>query len=251
LSDLKNLEAWTLYSMRFLFSATAIIFSCIVNASPAVKQSTSGICHPPESSWYDRTKNYTAFDSIQACLNASGRLPKGVSLRDIQAHRNPASDYQPYDRDAFRHWVDDDGDCQDTRAELLIAKSTIRPTFAYENKQCRVVSGRWISPFTGRPIQNSDDVEIDHVVPLKWAWERGAWRWSGAQREQFANDMANLMAVEGELNSSKGGRSPSEWLPPSGQCGYVARFSRVVKTYGLAPRPHEKVWIQNFLDNCR
>jgi len=227
-----------------------LIFSSIASAENIVKQSSSGICHPPESSWYDRTKSYSAYDSIQACLDAGGRLPKGMSLRDIQARRNPASDYQPYNRDAFRHWTDKDGDCQDTRAELLISKSTIQPTFAYENKECRVVSGRWISPFTGQPIQNSDNVEVDHLVPLKWAWERGAWRWSGKRREQFANDMVNLMAVESSLNSSKGGRGPDEWLPPSGQCGYVARFSRIVKLYELSPKPREKAWIRDFLNNC-
>lgn len=238
--------------IKTVVTAVALLFSVVIDAAgPSVKQSSSGICHPPESSWYERTTNYKAFDSLPSCLDAGGRLPKGMSLRDIQARRNPTSEYQPYDRDAFRHWVDDDGDCQDTRAELLIAESTIRPTFAYESKQCRVVSGRWLSPFTGQPVQNSDGVEIDHVVPLKWAWERGAWKWSGEQRERFANGMVNLMAVEGELNSSKGGRGPDVWLPPSGQCGYVARFSRVVKIYDLAPRPHEKAWIRGFLDKCR
>jgi len=51
-------------------------------------------------------------------------------------------------------------------------------------------------------LYQASDVEIDHVVPLEWAWERGAWRWSGQKRETFANDPVNLLAVEDELNSS-------------------------------------------------
>ena len=48
-------------------------------SSPTVKQSNSGICHSVESKWYERTKNYTPFDSINACLAAGGRLPKGTA----------------------------------------------------------------------------------------------------------------------------------------------------------------------------
>ncbi|KXS55322.1 MAG: hypothetical protein AWU57_308 [Marinobacter sp. T13-3] len=219
-------------------------------AGPPVKQSASGICHPPESSWYDRTQTFTAFDSIEGCLDAGGRLPSGMTLRDLKAQRNPSSDYRPYDRDAFRHWIDEDGDCQDTRAEILIAKSTIRPTFANMQERCRVISGRWVSPFTGQALLNSDDVQIDHVVALKFAWEHGAWRWSGEKRDRFANDPVNLMVVEGSLNGSKGGQGPHQWLPPSGQCGYVARFARIIKLYELSLRPAEARWIDQALTQC-
>ena len=59
-----------------------------------------------------------------------------------------------------------------------------------------MVSGRWVSPFTGKVIQNSSEIDIDHVVPLKWAWKRGAKGWTQAKRERFANDMVNLSPVE-------------------------------------------------------
>lgn len=217
----------------------------------AVKMSVSGLCHPPESRWYERTSNYTAYDSIKACLAASGRLPQGMNLRDIRATRSTANEYRSYDRDAFRHWVDSDSDCQDTRAELLISQSTTEVRFAKENVRCRVIAGRWISPFTGKVIQNSDAVEIDHVVALKWAWERGAWRWPDNERERFANDPVNIMAVEASLNSQKRARSPDKWLPPSAQCGYVARFRRVANLYDLEPTTSEAMWMKSFLDSCR
>ena len=69
-------------------------------------------------------------------------------------------------------------DNQNSRVEALIATSTTTVRFA-AGKRCRVVTGRWISPLTGNVIQNSGDIEIAHVVPLKWAWERGARAWSG------------------------------------------------------------------------
>jgi hypothetical protein len=41
-----------------------------------VKKSTSDICHAPGTTYYDRTKNFTPYDTVQACLDSGGRLPK-------------------------------------------------------------------------------------------------------------------------------------------------------------------------------
>ena len=109
---------------------------------------------------------------------------------------------QNYDRSAFGHgWDDTDGDCQDSRAEALIAISTTPVRFA-TGKRCRVVTGRWISPFTNQVVQNASDIDIDHVVPLAWSWDRGAGQWSREKRERFANDPVNLWPVEASLNRS-------------------------------------------------
>jgi hypothetical protein len=145
----------------------------------------------------------------------------------------------PYKRSAFGHgWDDKDGDCQDSRAEALIAQSSTEARFADESR-CRVVTGRWISPFTGKVIQNSSEIDIDHVAPLKWAWDHGAKTWSRAKRDTFANDPVNLWPVDLSLNRSMGAKGPDEWLPPSAQCGYVSRFIRVVTMYDLQPSSSE------------
>lgn len=36
--------------------------------------------------------------------------------------------------------------------------------------------------------QNAGDIDIDYVVPLVWAWERGTREWPREKRERFAND---------------------------------------------------------------
>ncbi len=219
-------------------------FSLAQAAGPPVKQSSSGICHPPESAHYERTRNYTAFQDLQACLDAGGRLPAGLVLSRLEASDG-------YSRSEFGHgWSDDDGDCQDSRAEALIQTSTTPVRFADENR-CRVITGRWISPFTGNVLQNASDIDIDHVVPLAWAWERGASAWTRSQRERFANDPVNLWPVEAYLNRSKGSRGPDEWLPPAGRCQYVARFVRIVKIYDLQPAPGENQRFQELLAECR
>lgn len=156
-----------------------------------------------------------------------------------------------YDRAQFGSgWSDEDGDCQDSRAEALIATSTTTVRFA-DDERCRVVTGRWISPFTEQIIQNASAIDIDHVVPLRWAWDRGAADWSASQREAFANDPVNLIPVEAGLNRSKGARGPDEWLPPSGQCGYVARFLRIVRIYGLEMKAAEERSIRGMIAECQ
>ncbi|MDO3722717.1 HNH endonuclease family protein [Marinobacter sp. chi1] len=153
--------------------------------------------------------------------------------------RNPVTLETGYERKKFGHgWDDTDGDCQNSRAEALIASSTSRVRFS-DPRRCRVASGRWISPFTGQVIQNASDIDIDHVVPLKWAWEHGAKDWSEAKRETFANDMNNLWSVELSLNRQKGAKGPEHWLPPQGQCQYVSRFVRLIKTYNLRPSSNQ------------
>ena len=134
----------------------------ILAASPVIKQSNSGICHPPQSNWYERTKNYTSFDSLESCLDEGGRLPKGLSVASLNSAENE-DEKKGYERSAFGHgWNDADGDCQDSRAETLITTSSTTVRFAAD-KECRVVTGRWISPFTGKVIQNSNEIDIDHV----------------------------------------------------------------------------------------
>nr|WP_282448495.1 HNH endonuclease family protein [Marinobacter goseongensis] len=217
-------------------------------AAETIKKTSSGICHPPASAYYDRTQSFIAFDSVEACLASSGRLPK--SLADEYAPQSLQSGPKSHERSAFGHgWDDVDGDCQNSRAEALLATSSTKVRFATE-QDCRVVTGRWISPFTGKVIQNSSEIDIDHVVPLKWAWERGASDWTRTEREKFANNMINLWPVELSLNRSKGAKGPDEWLPPAGQCGYVARFSRLVRMYDLKPSASESAWFKTFLDNC-
>ena len=182
------------FQYRLLALTLVIGFAPMAMAAETIKKTSSGICHPPTSSSYERTQNFSAYDSVKACLSSGGRLPK--SLTNEHSVQPPEANSGSYKRSAFGHgWDDADRDCQNSRAEALIATSSTTVRFASENR-CRVVTGRWISPFTSNIIQNSSEIDIDHVVPLQWAWTYGAKDWPQARREKFANDMANLWPVE-------------------------------------------------------
>jgi len=80
-----------------------------------------------------------------------------------------------YDRDLFAEYLDVDGDGCDTRDEVLMAESLIRPT---PLAGCSDVEGRWRSRYDGEIVGSSEELEVDHVVSLKEAWDSGAWAWT-------------------------------------------------------------------------
>lgn len=136
-----------------------------------------------------------------------------------------------YQRSDWPHWSDTDGNCVNTRHEILIRRST-GPIELSENN-CRVISGLWIGPFSGSNYTLASDLDIDHVIPLKWAHSHGGYQWSKAEKGAFANDPLNLLAVDDGLNQSKGAKGPDDWLPPNigYQCRYVKLWQSVLKKY--------------------
>lgn len=226
-------------SAVFSFIFIAISINCLSVAvadaagDPPVKLSSSGICHDASSPSYAATRNFTPYPSLQKCLDAGGRLPKNAGSATGKTAAGDAPSGAEYRRDDFgKSWEDLDHDCQNSRQEALISQSTVPVTFKSDHK-CTVATGRWVSPYSGAVIQDPRKIDIDHIVPLKWAWEHGASRWTLAQREKFANDPVNLVSVEASLNRQKGALGPDQWLPPSEPCGYVSRFVRIQRLYKL------------------
>ena len=119
------------------------------------------------------------------------------------------------------------------RYELLQDLSTA--TVSFSQNTCRVTRGRWLDPYTNIILYESRLLDIDHLVPLKYSWDRGAHSWTTKKRRQFSNDPINLFAVEKSVNRQKSASGPAEWLPPNikFRCQYIIRFQRVVKLYGL------------------
>lgn len=211
----------------------------IAHAAPIVKLSQSGICHDQSSGWFSRTSNFTAYDSMADCLKV-GRAPRGYTPNSDVPSQNSG-----YERDKFGGWSDDDRDCLNTRHELLASLSTRTPI--YSENGCRVVRGRWIDPYTNQIFLDATAMDIDHIVPLAWAWDHGADSWMADRRAAFANDMRNLFAVDAGANRSKGARGPLEWLPPDAgfHCQYMLRFERIMRIYDLHYTPRDAARFQN------
>ena len=140
-----------------------------------------------------------------------------------------------YDRDDWGGWIDEDGDCEDTRAEVLIRDSEAKVSF----DGCRVVSGLWSLPYSGGSTTSASQIDIDHIIPLKWAHGHGGDRWSDARKKAFANDPENLMATSSSANRSKGAKGPDEWMPAINRCRYAQRWEGLIEKYGLVTATSE------------
>lgn len=182
---------------------------------------------------------------------------------------------QSYDRSLYKHWIDVDKDCQNTRAELLIKKSLGdvkfkrvsgyyspknanlgRKKVRYKSgklikKPCNITNGLWRDPYGGKVFSKASKVQIDHIVPLKQAHISGASSWTKERKREFSNDEENLLVVEGRLNQRKGAKAPHEWMPPldTYHCTYIKKWSYIKKKYQLTSSTKELNFVKNIYKN--
>lgn len=162
-----------------------------------------------------------------------------------------AASIPPYRRADYKHWVDADRDCQDTRQEVLIAESIEPPMLTPDT--CRVVSGVWLDPYTGQRFTDPRLLDVDHRVPLANAHRSGAWLLSRAQKQSYANDLRDpdhLVAVSARANRQKSDKGPEAWMPPENRCAYVAAWVQVKTAWRLTLTAAEHAAIVRELEAC-
>ena len=184
-------------------------------------------------------------------------VASGLSIIEAQVTKGRAAK-TGYTRAQFgQTWADVDRNGCDTRNDILKRDLTAE-VFKEKTRECVVLSGRLIDPFSGETINfvrgntSSMEVQIDHVVALSNAWQTGAFKLSIKERTAFANDPMNLLAVKGSLNSQKGDGDAATWLPPlkSYRCDYVARQIAVKIKYKLWFTAPEKEAMIRILKSC-
>jgi hypothetical protein len=121
---------------------------------------------------------------------------------------------------------------------------------------CAIRGGRLNDPYTATAITfvrgGASEVDIDHVVALSDAWQKGAQRWTAARRVAFANDPLNLLSVDAHVNRAKGDGDAATWLPPNKRfrCDYVARQVAVKLKYRAWVTQAERDAIRRVLQSC-
>lgn len=139
--------------------------------------------------------------------------------------------------------------------EVILARDLIE---AKIDDKCRVLTGTLRDPYTGQVIkfqrgpETSSKVQIDHVVALSDAWQKGAQQLPQEEREKLANDPLNLLATDGPANQAKGDGDAATWLPPNKpfHCQYIERQVAIKRKYRLWVTNAEKEAMGKVLAGC-
>jgi hypothetical protein len=164
------------------------------------------------------------------------------------------TDLPKYDRDDWKHWIDKDRDCQNTRHEVLIEESLKAATFK-SDKQCQVATGEWLAPYTSVIVTDATKLDVDHMVPLKNAHDSGGWAWDKDKKAAYANEMGyadHLIAVTASANRKKGARGPEEWKPANQGywCDYAIDWVQIKVEWELSATKAEWAALQKMLKTC-
>lgn len=176
-------------------------------------------------------------------------------------------------------WLDVDGNGCDTRNDILardLENVDFSPRAGQQNRaagkgagvascpDATVYSGKLRDPYTGKEIefrrgaQSSAQVQIDHIIPLAYAYMHGGWELAqkGEKNllQEFANDPVNLRAVSGAANKEKSAAGPAQWLPENRDfhCEYALEMVAVLEKYnsrGFTLAPADRKALLDILDN--
>lgn len=230
------------------FHRSLIVFPALALAVTVGCVSSSGAAPSPEAKKTTTTLKKKKVVTTTVVKGVVGTNPTALSILSTIAVQN---EYKiGYSRSLFKHWIDANGNGCDTREEVLIAESQSKAQVdAYG---CKVIEGDWFSLYDNVIHTNPSDLDIDHMIPLKEAWDSGAWNWTAAQRQTFANDLSDsraLIAVTAGQNRSKSDRDPSNWIPPQKSyiCTYLSEWVAIKARWNLSMDQSEFGRIKNLL----
>ncbi|MFD1930024.1 MULTISPECIES: HNH endonuclease family protein [Nonomuraea] len=185
-----------------------------------------------------RKRSQAEAGALARRMLAQLKVARPLSIRGY-SHRR----FQP-------RWAHHKGRC-DAR-EVVLARDGRR---VRRDASCRPVKGVWYSPYDGKVLKSEKHVDVDHVVPLAYAWRSGASRWSQARRRAFANDLTRpeLIVVSHSANIAKSGQGPQSWRPQRRAywCRYASSWITVKHHHRLFVTRKEKVALLNMLRTCR
>lgn len=213
-------------------------------------------CSPQSTSADSKPADPAASSATASAQPANPGAPgggNGTPLADAIAKLPVADESRTgYDRDKFRHWVDEDSDGCSTRNEVLLAEAVTAPE---QGARCALTGGTWHSYYDDTEVTEARKLDIDHMVALAESWDSGASEWTADRREAYANDLGSdisLVAVTAKSNRSKSDRDPSEWLPPAeaAQCQYAGEWVATKLRWELAADTAEITALKTLAAKC-
>ena len=231
----------------------ASFFGCTDTSEPERSVSTPSVTETLEPSVSESATPEPTPSATTSEPNTNASSPALTALATIPIKgRAPKTGS---DRDLFASDWDYSFGC-DMRNKIL-RRDFIEFQFRSDSS-CVIATGILLDPYTGQTINfvrgvgTSNEVQIDHVVAVSDAWQKGAQQHSSGQRYGFYNDTLNLLAVSGSANAQKSDSDAASWLPSNKayRCAFVARQVAVKISYSLWVTQAEYDAIDRVLREC-
>lgn len=242
--------------LSWILTLGLVLSGCSAAPAPQLTPTASQTSEPSESPATTEVPEPTQSAVLPTTLSNTATPAQDSSAESNFEYLLAALKIEPeygggYDRDYFRHWIDSDGDGCNTRREVLIQESRVEPEIS---GNCQV-SGQWLSFFDGVTTTDASSFDVDHMVPLKEAWDSGAYGWDSSTRTAFANDLGyphSLIAVSASSNRSKSDRDPAQWLPSNSNfhCSYAFRWLAVKYRWSLSMDSSEALRLGRLGQGC-
>jgi hypothetical protein len=167
-----------------------------------------------------------------------------------RAFTNPRDIDLYYLKEDWPYWLAPDGGCKTMRT--IVLESTSKVPVTYSNpRQCEVREGLWVDEYTGEEYTRAGALEIDHIVPPKYANASNGYQWDLNKRAQFANDPINLIPVGRDTARKKNERSIGDWRPREEfTCEYAKNWRQVAEKYDLDLFARDTSRINSLLEKC-
>lgn len=217
-----------------------------------------------------------AFVTTAGLVNVNDSQKMLNALKTVPDNEDDKKDVG-YARKEWKHWTSfKDKSCWNTREEVL-KRDGVQGSVKFIDKEkkstkdsktaCAIGkpliksgkttietnnSGRWIDPYSDKMITNSDELDIDHIIPLSNAARNGGQKWSAKEKETFANDLDNLLATSAKENRSKGDKGPGKYMPPSKKykCQYAKSYITIAYKYNLSITESDKKVLEKTIKSC-
>jgi hypothetical protein len=158
----------------------------------------------------------------------------------------------------FGRWVNNSKDsfCYSTRTKVLI-RDSLKPVIFNDTNTCTVDTGEWQDPYSSEVLMSPQEIQIDHMVPLKDAYISGAYDWTYRKRCLYGNYLGyknHLIAARSIENSQKGDETPEKYMPPTSdyKCIYLKDWLFIKAVWGLSMSKSESLAISDLIskNNC-
>lgn len=241
-----------------------MIFAGIGFCTPQLTDQKSDKSSPDSSSKFSDSPSVKFNESVSPSQNPSPSTTTtsttSISAVEVQLSNLLIKGRAPttgYERELFGSpWLDVDRNGCDTRNDIL-QRDLTNIKFRPGTNSCVVESGYFFDPYTTSEFEfvkssSASSIEIDHIVSLSDAWQKGAQQWDSQTRKQFANDPLNLVATSQSANRQKSDSDAASWLPANKEirCAFIARQIAVKSAYQLWVTEAEFNMMQTVLEKC-